>query len=63
MADSSFIKHLREELSKVNIPLLVLDGDCLDETTDPCSTTTKVSAFIESLNQKKFGNLYGPVSS
>jgi predicted CoA-substrate-specific enzyme activase len=63
MADSSFIKHLHEELIKVNIPLLVLDGDCLDETTDPCSTTTKVSAFIESLNRKKFGNLYGPVST
>jgi predicted CoA-substrate-specific enzyme activase len=61
MADSSFIKHLREELSRVNIPLLVLDGDCIDETTDPCSTHTKVSAFVEALNQKKHGNIFGPV--
>jgi predicted CoA-substrate-specific enzyme activase len=59
MADSSFIKLLREELQSVNVPLLVLDGDCLDETTDPCSTMTKVSAFTEALNQKKYANLFG----
>jgi len=59
MADSSFIKLLREELHTVNVPLLVLDGDCLDETTDPCSTMTKVSAFTEALNQKKYANLFG----
>jgi predicted CoA-substrate-specific enzyme activase len=59
MADSCFAKRIREELKTVGTPLLVLDGDCLDETTDPCSTTTKVQAFIESLNLKKFGNLFG----
>jgi hypothetical protein len=59
MADSCFTKRLRHELQAVGIPLLVLDGDCLDETIDPCSTTTKVRAFVESLNLKKFGSLFG----
>jgi hypothetical protein len=31
----------------------------LDETIDPCSTNTKVRAFIEALNVKKFGSLFG----
>lgn len=61
MSDASFIKHLREELNKKNIPLLVLDGDCMDPTIDPCSTYTKVSAYVESLNSKKFGNIFGAV--
>ena len=59
MADSCFTKRLRNELQAVGIPLLVLDGDCLDETIDPCSTTTKVRAFVEALNLKKFGSLFG----
>ena len=59
MADSCFAKRLREELKTVGVPLLVLDGDCLDETIDPCSTTTKVRAFIEALNLRKFGSLFG----
>ena len=59
MADSCFAKRLRGELQTIGVPLLVLDGDCLDETIDPCSTTTKVRAFIEALNLKKFGNLFG----
>jgi benzoyl-CoA reductase/2-hydroxyglutaryl-CoA dehydratase subunit BcrC/BadD/HgdB len=59
MADSCFAKRLRAELQTAGIPLLVLDGDCLDETIDPCSTTTKVRAFVEALNLKKFGSLFG----
>jgi benzoyl-CoA reductase/2-hydroxyglutaryl-CoA dehydratase subunit BcrC/BadD/HgdB len=59
MADSCFTKRLRNELQTVGIPLLVLDGDCLDETIDPCSTTTKVRAFVEALNLKKSGSLFG----
>ncbi len=59
MADSCFTKRLREELQAAGIPLLILDGDCLDETIDPCSTTTKVRAFVEALNLKKFGSLFG----
>lgn len=58
MADSCFTKRLRNELKAIGVPLLVLDGDCLDETIDPCSTTTKVRAFVEALNLKKFGSLF-----
>jgi len=60
MADSTFIRQLEERLQQINVPLLVLDGDCIDETIDPCSTFTKVSAYIESLNLKKYGNPFGP---
>ena len=62
MADSSFVKHLREELTKARVPLLVLDGDCVDQTIDPCSTYTKVSAYVEALNQKKYGSIFGPTA-
>jgi predicted CoA-substrate-specific enzyme activase len=58
MADSCFTKRLRSELRAVGIPLLTLDGDCLDETIDPCSTTTKVRAFVEALNLKRSGSLF-----
>ncbi len=61
MSDASFVKHLREELNAKGVPLLVLDGDCVDPTIDPCSTYTKVSAYIEALNSKKFGNIFGPL--
>ncbi len=63
LADSCFIKLLREELGKSHIPLLVLDGDCMDSTIDPCSTYTKVSAYIESLNQHKYGNIFGEMGN
>ncbi len=61
MADSCFVKHLKEELNDNHVPLLVMDGDCIDPTIDPCSTFTKVRAFIEALNKKKFGNIFGKV--
>ncbi|MDD3885237.1 MAG: 2-hydroxyacyl-CoA dehydratase [Victivallaceae bacterium] len=61
MSDASFVKHLREELNKAAVPLLVLDGDCVDTTIDPCSTETKVSAYIEALNERKYGNIFGPL--
>ena len=61
MSDSSFVKYLQEELTKENIPLLVLDGDCMDATVDPCSTYTKVAAYVEALNEKKYGNIFGPL--
>jgi benzoyl-CoA reductase/2-hydroxyglutaryl-CoA dehydratase subunit BcrC/BadD/HgdB len=63
MADSCFVKHLREELTSAKIPLLVLDGDCIDSTIDPCSTFTKVSAYVEALNQRKYGNIFGACDS
>ena len=62
MSDSSFAKHLREELNKAGVPLLVLDGDCVDTTIDPCSTETKISAYVEALNEKKYGNIFGPLA-
>ncbi len=60
MADSCFIKLLRENLAEAKIPLLVLDGDCIDPTIDPCSTYTKISAYTEALNETKYGNIFGP---
>ena len=62
MADASFIKHLREELQQALIPLLVLDGDCIDPTVDPCSTYTKINAYTEALNTRKYGNIFGTKS-
>ncbi len=59
MADSFFVRHLRDELRKIGLPLLVLDGDCVDRTTDPCSTYTKISSYVESLNHKRYGNIFG----
>ena len=61
MADSCFVKHLKEELGKIHVPLLSLDGDCIDPTIDPCSTFTKVRAFSEAMNLKKFGNIMGKI--
>jgi len=62
LSDSCLTKHLREELQKIHLPLLLLDGDCMDPTIDPCSTYTKISAFVEALNSKKYGNILGPVT-
>ncbi|MCP4132266.1 MAG: 2-hydroxyacyl-CoA dehydratase, partial [bacterium] len=53
---------LRESLEEVGIPLLVLDGDCIDPTIDPCSTYTKVQSYVEVLNDKKFNNIFGSTS-
>jgi len=60
-SDSCFIKHLREELAQVPVPLLQLDGDCVDPTIDPCSTYTKINAYVEGLNIQRFGNPFGAV--
>ncbi len=59
MADRPFTKWLRESLEKIGLPLLILEGDCMDASIDPCSTITKISSFVESLNLKKYGNLFG----
>jgi len=61
MSDSCFIKHLREEPAQVPVPLLQLDGDCVDPTIDPCSTCTKINAYVEGLNIQRFGNPFGAV--
>lgn len=58
LSDPCFSKQLKEEFADIQVPILVLDGDCMDETIDPCSTKTKVRAFTEALNMKKFGSLF-----
>jgi len=59
MADRPFTKWLRESLEKIGLPLLILEGDCMDASIDPCSTPTKITSFVESLNLKKYGNIFG----
>ncbi len=61
LADRSFSKHLRESLEEIGVPLLTLEGDCMDASIDPCSTVTKIASFVEALNLKKHGNLFGMV--
>lgn len=61
MLDNVFIQALKAELKteKQNAPLLIVDGDCLDASIDPCSTYTKINAFFEALNAQKFGSVLG----
>ncbi len=61
LADRAFSKQLREELDKIETPLLTLEGDCMDASIDPCSTVTKIASFVEALNLKRYGNLFGRV--
>ena len=61
LADRPFSKHLRTALEEMGVPLLALEGDCMDASIDPCSTVTKIASFVEALNLKRFGNLFGPV--
>ena len=59
LADRAFSKQLRETLDSVGVPLLTLEGDCMDASIDPCSTTTKIASFVEALNLKRYGNIFG----
>ena len=43
----------------VGVPLLALEGDCMDASIDPCSTVTKIASFVEALNFKRYGNIFG----
>ena len=61
LADRAFSKLLRETLDGIETPLLTLEGDCMDASIDPCSTVTKIASFVEALNLKKYGNLFGKV--
>lgn len=63
MSDITVIRGLRDICAGMGIPLLVTDGDCMDPTIDPCSTYTKVQAYAETLNRKKFGNYFGAVNA
>ena len=44
------------------MPLLTLEGDCMDASIDPCSTVTKIASFVEALNLKRYGNIFGKLS-
>ena len=59
LADRSFSKHLRSVLEEAGVPLLVLEGDCMDASIDPCSTDTKIASYVEALNLKRYGNIFG----
>ena len=59
LADRAFSKQLRETLDAVGVPLLALEGDCMDASIDPCSTVTKIASFVEALNFKRHGNIFG----
>ena len=61
LADRALSKHLRETLDSIGVPLLALEGDCMDASIDPCSTTTKISSFVEALNLNRYGNIFGKV--
>ena len=59
LADRAFSKQLREALDAVGVPLLTLEGDCMDASIDPCSTVTKIASFVEALNFRRDGNIFG----
>ena len=59
LADRAFSKQLRETLDAAGVPLLTLEGDCMDASIDPCSTVTKIASFVEALNLKRYGNIFG----
>ncbi len=59
LADRAFSKQLRETLDAIGVPLLALEGDCMDASIDPCSTVTKIASFVEALNFKRYGNIFG----
>ncbi len=62
LSDITVIRYLRSALNEIGIPLLVLDGDCIDPTIDPCSTYTKVQSYTEALNYNKYNNTFGIAS-
>lgn len=59
LADRPFTKRLRAQMEEAGVPLLMLEGDCMDASIDPCSTVTKIESFVEALNLKRYGNVFG----
>jgi len=55
LASESFQNMMR----KSDYPILFIEGDCLDKSRQPSSTLTKLQAFIEQLNEMKYGNVFG----
>lgn len=52
-------ESIQHQLRRSEYPTLFLDGDCLDDTRRSSSTLTKVQAFVEQLNLKRYGNIFG----
>lgn len=50
---------IQNMLRKSGYPVLFLEGDCLDATRRTSSIITKVQAFVEQLNEMKYGNIFG----
>ena len=59
LADRPFTKSLRTAMEEIGLPLLMLEGDCMDASIDPCSTVTKIASFVEAMNLKRYGNIFG----
>ena len=54
---------VQHQLRISDYPVLFLEGDCLDKSRRPANMLTKVQAFVEQLNKKKYGNIFGFRSS
>ena len=52
-------ESIQNLLRKSGYPVLFLEGDCLDQTRRPSSMITKIQAFVEQLNEMKYGNIFG----
>jgi len=52
-------ESIQDLLRKSGYPVLFLEGDALDQTRQPSSMTTKIQAFVEQLNEMKYGNIFG----
>jgi len=50
---------IQNMLRKSRYPVLFLEGDCVDKSRRPSSTITKMQAFVEQLNEDKYGNIFG----
>ena len=59
MCRTTFNNRLVHDLGEKGIPVLVMDGDSVDPTIDPCSSATKLRAFVESLNKQRTGSIFG----
>lgn len=52
-------ESIQHQIRNSGYPTLFLDGDCLDDTRRSSSTITKVQAFAEQLNLKRYGTIFG----
>ena len=52
-------ESIQNMLRKSAYPVLFLEGDSLDTSRQPSSMPTKIQAFVEQLNEMKYGNIFG----